>query len=154
MNNNLYYDDFEVGKEFTTRETTLSQKQVDQFAELTGDLNPLHINEEFAGKTIFGKRIAHGMLVLSLALGLWYGEDITRSSIIALVGLNNVSFKAPTFPNNKLHLVSRVLKKRLSSSRPGAGIVTFRDQMQNEKGDVVMEAERTLLLKMKTKEWK
>ena len=154
MNNNLYYDDFEVGKEFTTRETTLSQKQVDQFAELTGDLNPLHINEEFAGKTIFGKRIAHGMLVMSLALGLWDGEDITRSSIIALVGLNNVSIKAPTFPNNKLHLVSRVLKKRLSSSRPGAGIVTFRDQMQNEKGDVVMEAERTLLLKMKTKEWK
>ncbi len=145
----MYYDDFEVGQKFTSKEVTISRKQIDQFAKITGDMNPLHINDEFARRTIFKSRIAHGALVLSLALGLWYGENITRSSIIALIGLNNVSFRLPVYPNNRLRLISAVLAKRLSNSKPNAGIVTFRDQMRNEKDLTMMEAERILLLKRK-----
>jgi acyl dehydratase len=147
----LFYDDFQVGQVFRSKEKKLSQREVDRFARLTGDMNPLHINAKFASTTVFRGRIVHGMLVLSLALGLWYGENITRQSIIALIGINNVSFKKAVYPNNRLHLVSKVLAKRLSSSRPDVGIVTFSDQIQNEGGVVVAEAERVLLLKRKKK---
>lgn len=145
----MYYDDFKVGQEFISDEKNVSRSQINQFAELTGDKNPLHINDEFAKRTIFKGRIAHGMLVLSIAFGLWYQENITRKSVIALLGIKNVLFRAPVYPNTRLHLVSKVMSKRLSASRPNAGIVSFKDEMRNERDEAVMEAERTLLLKKK-----
>lgn len=145
----LFYEDFEIGKQFESKPRKVLQEDIRTFAELTGDLNKLHLDEEYAKKTVFRGRIAHGMLTLSISLGLWYAMDITRSSIIAFIGVNNLSFKAPVYPGDEIHLLSEIISKRESKSRPGAGIVTFQDTMLNSRGEIVMESERTLMLRKK-----
>lgn len=144
---NLYFDDFHVGRKFESTERAINQEDIEKFANLTGDFNRLHIDEEFARTTIFKRPIAHGMFTLSVSLGLWYSMDITRSSIVAFIGINNLTFKAPVYAGDSLHLISNVVAARESKSRPDAGIVTFKDQMVNSRGELVMESERTLLLK-------
>jgi 3-hydroxybutyryl-CoA dehydratase len=145
----LFYEDFEIGSEFTSSERIVSQEDMNRFASLTGDMNRLHIDEEYAKTTIFLRPIAHGMLTLSIALGLWYSMDLTRNSIVAFLGINNLAFKRPVYAGDRLHLFSKVLSRRESKSKPDEGIVTFKDQMLNSSGDIVMESERTLLLKRK-----
>ncbi len=147
----LYYEDMPIGRKFISKARPLSQAEVDRFAELTGDLNRLHIDEEYARKTVFGGRIAHGLLVLSFAIGLWYDMDVTRDSLVALLGIDKVAFRAPARPGDKLHLISRVQSRRLSKSNPGAGIVVLDDAVANELGSEVMEFERVLLVKRRPK---
>jgi acyl dehydratase len=143
----LFFGDFRMGRKFESMERVVGSEDIRKFAELTGDLNPMHIDEEFASSTIFKRPIAHGMLTLSISLGLWYSLDLTRGSIIAFIGMNNLSFKAPVYAGDSLHLISNVLSARESKSRPEVGIVTFKDRVVNSRGETVMESERTLLLK-------
>lgn len=147
----IFYEDMRVGRSFTSESRTLAQSEIDSFARLTGDLNRLHTDEAYAKKTIFGGRVAHGLLVLSVAFGLWYGMDLTRESLVALLGINKVAFRAPARPGDRIHLVSKVQSRRPSTSRPDAGIVTFRDAVASEKGETLLEFERVLLLKKRTK---
>ena len=65
-----YFDDLEVGDSFTTKGRTITEADLVNFAALTWDTYPLHVDAEWASKTMFGERIAHGMLVLSYAAGL------------------------------------------------------------------------------------
>jgi acyl dehydratase len=143
----LFYDDFVTGKKFSTRRRTVRQADINSFAKLTGDFNKLHLDARYAKGTVFGGRIAHGALVLSLALGLWYDRDLTRASLVALLGINNVAFRSAVYPGDRIQLVSEVLSKRLSKSRPHAGIVVLKDQVVNDKGKTVLEFERTVLLR-------
>ena len=145
----MFLEEFEPGKIFTTGELLVTQERIDEFASLTGDLNPLHIDEAFASGTIFKRTIAHGMLVFSLALGLWYEAGFTRQSVVAFLGLNEVKFRAPVFPGMRIRVSSRVKAARVSESRPDSGIVTFEDSIVNESGELVATFERTLLLRKK-----
>lgn len=147
----IFYEDMRVGRSFASESKTLTQSEIDSFARLTGDLNRLHTDEAYAKKTIFGGRVAHGLLVLSAAFGLWYGMDLTRDSLVALLGINGVAFRAPARPGDKVHLISKVKSRRPSTSRPDAGIVTFHDSVANEKGGTLLEFERVLLLKKRPK---
>ncbi len=143
----LFYEDMRVGRSFTSRTASLRQADVDDFARLTGDLNRLHTDEGYASRTIFGGRVAHGLLVLSVAVGLWYEMNLTRDSLVALLGMNKVAFKAPVRPGDKMRLVSVVASRRPSRSRPDAGVVALRDVVANEKGEPLLEFERVLLVK-------
>ena len=127
----------------------LTQEDVAKFADLTGDFNRLHLDAEYARTTVFKGTISHGLLVLGIALGLWYSLGITRDSIVAFIGMNNLSFKAPAYPNDSISLESEVISKRESKSRPDSGIVTFKDRVLNQNGIVLLEFERLLMLKKK-----
>jgi acyl dehydratase len=147
----IFYEDMSVGKEFISGPRSLSKGEIDSFARLTGDLNRLHTDDSYAKNTIFRGRVAHGLLALSVALGLWYGMDLTRDSLVALLGINKVAFRAPVRPGDKLRLISKVLSRRPSGSRPEAGIVTLKDIVAGERGDTLLEFERVLLVKRKSK---
>ena len=147
----MFFEEFTVGRRFESSARLVRQEDVVKFAEVTGDLNPLHIDERYATGTIFGRTIAHGLFTLGVALGQWYGENLTRDSIVAFIGINNLSFLAPVFPGDLVRLRSEVLSARASRSRPGVGIVTFRDEMVNQTGVVVLQFERSLMLKMSEK---
>ncbi len=136
-----------VGRRFVSKPRPLTQTEVDRFAELTGDLNRLHTDEQYARKTVFGGRIAHGLLVLSLAIGLWYEMDLTRGSLVALLGIDKVTFRAPARPGTRLHLISRVHSRRHSESNPGTGIVILHDVVANDANSRLLEFERVLLVK-------
>ncbi len=147
----LYYEDMPIGRRFISRPRALTQAEVDHFAELTGDLNRLHTDEEYARTTTFGGRVAHGLLVLSLAIGLWYEMDLTRDSLVALLGIDSVAFRAPARPGDRLHLVSRVRSRRPSKSNPGTGIVVLHDAVADDLDKELMQFERVLLVKRRPK---
>ncbi len=68
-----YFDDFEIGDKLgPTRARTVTETDIVNFASLTGDWFQLHTDVEFANKSMFGERIVHGMLVLSIGLGRWH----------------------------------------------------------------------------------
>ena len=140
-----------IGRRFVSRPRALTDVEVERFAELTGDLNRLHMDEEYARKTVFGGRVAHGLLVLSLAVGLWYDNGLTRDSLVALVGMNKVAFRAPVRPNDRFHLVSRVQSRRRSRSNPGTGIVVLHDIVADDRDRKLVEFERILLVRRRPK---
>ncbi len=142
----LFYEDFEVGREFSSESHVVLDEEIRGFAELTGDLNRLHVDESYARGTVFKGRIAHGLLVLSLALGLWFKSGITSDSMIALLGFEGMAFRSPVKPGDSIRLVSVVSSKRSSKSDPGAGIVEMRDQVLCG-GKPAIEFTRVLLVR-------
>lgn len=91
--------------------------------------------------------IDHGLLTLSIALGLWHSLDLTNGTILAFAGLSSVSFKAPVYPSDRLSLNAEVVATRESKSRSNAGLVTLKMKvLNNPRGIVVLEAEPALLI--------
>ena len=83
----------------TKLEIIITQKMIDDYAEASKDYNPIHIDEEFAKKSIFKSRIAHGMLILSIVMEFLYknlNSEWYRSSTL------ETRFKNPVYPNEKL----------------------------------------------------
>jgi acyl dehydratase len=142
-----FYEDLRIGTHFVSPSKALSQVDIDRFAEITGDFNPIHIDEKRAHESIFGGTIAHGLLVLSAALGIWYEMGVTRDSLIALIGIENVSFRAPVRPGGRFHLVSKVASRRPSRSRLDAGIVKLKDSIVDEESGSFVDFERILMVK-------
>ena len=125
----------------------VTQESIDAYAEISGDFNPLHVDEIFAREeTPFGGRIAHGPLVLGISYGLRSVRDDWK--ILALASCER-SFRAPVFPGDTVWGVYEVLDSKASRSRPGVGFVTLgvrilsdRDQVVQEGRDVLMVASR------------
>jgi 3-hydroxybutyryl-CoA dehydratase len=148
-----FFEDFEVGQTFESKERQVLQQDIQSFANLTGDYNRLHLDQEYAEKSMFKERIAHGMLTLSLSLGLWHSLGLTNETVIAFVELDHAIFHSPIFPGDSILLRSEVLSKRESKSRPEAGLVTWKDQVINTKrgNQLALDYERTFMLRKKAK---
>lgn len=143
----MYFEDFQIGNRFESlKPRTVTKEDIEKFANLTGDMNLLHLDDEFARSREFNGRIAHGLFTLGIALGQWYLLNLSRDSIIAFLGINNLSFRAPVYPGEQIRLITEVINKRDSKSKPNAGIVTFRDKMVNQDDTTVLEFERVLML--------
>lgn len=143
----MYFEDFKPGSRFESEPREVRAEDVQSYADLSGDLNPLHFDDEYAIRAGFRGRVSHGMLILCLGVGLWYSMDLTRDSTIALLGFGNIVFESAVYPGDRIRLLSEVVSCRLSGSRPGAGIVTFKDVVLNQQDDAVVEFERKLMLK-------
>ena len=103
----LYFEDFKVGQKEVTRGRTVTEADVTMFAAMSGDWYPLHINEEVAKKSLFGGRIAHGFLVLSIASGFVTPYDV---ALIAFYGMDKVRFTGPTKLGDTIHLETEVIE--------------------------------------------
>jgi len=143
----LFFEDFTVGVKYNSSLRKVTNEGIAKFADLTGDRNKLHVDPEYAKRSGFKGTIAHGLLTLSLSLGLWHSLNLTNGTILAFLGLNNVSFKAPVYPGDSLKLISEIATKRGSKSRQDAGVLTVKEQMFNQRNELVLEAELILLLK-------
>lgn len=131
----LFYDDLSVGDRWTSPPRQVTEADVFQFADLTGDYNPLHIDEEFAKQTPFRQPIAHGLLGLSLVAGL--GSDCPRVETVAFLGIRDWAFRKPIFFDDTLHAVTTVLD--LSRHGRRRGHVTWQRQLVNQDGVVTQE---------------
>ncbi|HEY3313757.1 MAG TPA: MaoC/PaaZ C-terminal domain-containing protein, partial [Bacillota bacterium] len=118
-----YFEDFEVGEEQVTPARTITETDVVNFAALSGDYNPLHTDEEFMRQSQFGRRIAHGLLVLAVSHGLVFRLGLLEGTVIAFLGIESLEFKAPTFFGDTIHVVVKVIDKRESKSKPDRGVV-------------------------------
>jgi acyl dehydratase len=112
------FDDLSLGAPFTTPERLVTEADVLAFAELSGDHHPLHTDEAWAASGPFGERIAHGLLILSLASGL---VPFDPARVLALRGVRDVTFKRPVRLGDTIRLRGRV--EELRPVTPDAGLV-------------------------------
>jgi acyl dehydratase len=141
----LYFEDFEIGSEYVTRSRTITEADVVAFAGLSGDFNPLHVDEEFGKKTMFGTRIAHGLLGLSVASGLINQMGIGEGTVMAFLGLT-WNFKSVIRFGDTITVHQRVAEKR-ETSKNDRGILRMMINVLNQNGEVVQDGEHVLMVK-------
>jgi itaconyl-CoA hydratase len=140
-----YYDDLEVGQHIKhALGRTVTEVDNVLFCALTMNPQPLHINEDYAAGTQFGRRIVNGIYTLGLVVGLTV-SDLTEGTILANLGYEKVVHPHPVFHGDTIYVETEVLDKRPSGSRPNAGIVRLKHTGHKPDGTVVIEVERTVM---------
>ena len=138
-----FFDEIEVGEEYESPGRTVTETDIVLFAGLSGDYNVLHTDAEFTKRSIFGERIAHGLLGLAIQAGL-----LTRATrayaTLAFVGLR-WKFKGPIKIGDTIRLRATVIAKH-ETSKPDRGIITLQRTVLNERDEVVQEGETDLLV--------
>lgn len=141
----MYWEDFVEGERFITRARTITETDIVMFAAMTGDYNPLHTDAEFGKTTIFGQRIAHGLLGLAIGVGLSAGLGIAQGTTLAFLGLT-WNFTGPILIGDTIHVEQTVSQKR-ETKRPDRGIIVWDVEIVNQRGEVVQRGQRTLMIK-------
>ncbi len=142
----LYYDELEVGARYEHRPgRTATEADNVLFSSLTMNTQALHLDAAFAEDQPFGQRLMNSMWTLATMVGASVSQ-ITQGTLVAQLGLTDISFPAPLFHGDTLYTETEILAKRPSASRPGQGIVTMRHTGRNQKGDIVASATRTALM--------
>lgn len=140
-----YFEDFTDGQEFVTPTHTVTVADVDTFAGLTGDHYPLHVDEEFARKSIYGGRIAHGLLGLALAVGLKTHLALYGDNALAFLGME-WAFTGPIRPGDTVRARVRIAGTR-PTRRPDRGVVTEEITVENQRGEVVQRGHHHTLVR-------
>ena len=141
----LYFEDFSVGHKSISRSRTITEADIVNFAGLSGDFMELHVSEQWAQQGPFGRRIAHGLLVLSISSGLTVQLGQTRDTVIAFYGIDRLRFTKPTFIGDTVHVEKEVIAaERKSDDR---GVVTFNTQVLNQNGELLIVYQDKLMLK-------
>jgi 3-hydroxybutyryl-CoA dehydratase len=116
---------------------TITDDDIRAFAELSGDRNPVHLDDEYAGRTRFGGRVAHGMLAASLLSAVLANELPGRGTVYLSQSLR---FTAPVFPGDTV--TARVTVKSVREDKP---VVTLETVCTNQRGERVIEGEAVVL---------
>ena len=142
----LYYEEFEIGMEFKhslTRTVTESDNLL--FCALTHNPQPLHLDEEFSKGTEYGQRIVNSLFTLGLVIGVSVG-DTTLGTTIGNLGMTDTRFANPVFHGDTIRSVTKVREKRISKSRPNAGLVIFEHYGFNQRDEEVAFCVRTAFM--------
>ncbi len=123
--------------ERASRSLTVTDEVIRQFAEVTGDHNPVHLDEAYAAGTRFGRRIAHGMIAAGLISAALANELPGPGSVYLS---QTLQFKAPVFPGDTITAVVEV-----TAVRPDKPIITLATLCTNQDGKLVLEGEAVIL---------
>jgi len=145
----LYFEEFQIGGEMVSPARTITEADIVTFAGLSGDYTQLHTDEEFARKTPYGSRIAHGMLVLSIATGLAARLGFIEGTALAFRELS-WKFSLPVFIGDTIH-VKAVCKELKPMPRLGGGLVAFDVSVVNQEGKTVERGDWLMLVASKPK---
>jgi acyl dehydratase len=133
----LYFDDVAVGQEWESQGRTVTEADIVNFAGLSGDFNPIHVDHEFAKTTPFRRPIAHGILVMAIGSGL--GTMIPLVRTVAFLGVNAWHFRGAVFAGDTIRMRTKVLSKELRG-RGKRGEVHWQRTIVNQDGKTVQEA--------------
>lgn len=144
-----FYDQWRVGDriEHDLRRTVTETDNL-LFSTMTHNAQPLHLDAEAAKESEFGQILVNGTFTFSLMVGITVG-DTTAGTLVANLGYDKLVMPNPVFIGDTLRASTEVIEMRPSKSRPGQGIVTWRHQMHNQRGEVVCECLRSALLRSK-----
>jgi itaconyl-CoA hydratase len=140
-----YLDDFRAGDSFRSQigRTVLDADNF-WFTGITHNTNQIHFNADYAAQTEFGKPLVNSLFTLALVHGL--SVEDTSKHAVANLGWKEIRLPAPVFAGDTLHAETEVLSVRDSKSRPGQGIVEVRTRGVNQRGETVIEFERSFLI--------
>jgi acyl dehydratase len=145
MSEARYYEDLQVGARWETAGRTITDADVNAFARISGDFNPVHVDAKYASSTPFGERIAHGALVLAIATGLRQDEGTFRGTLRAWLGMRDWRFLAPVRFGDTIHVVTEIVALR-DTKDTTVGLVTQGIEVRNQHGEVVQAGEFATLI--------
>src|SRR4051794_19677510 len=134
------FDELAEGESFTTRARTITEADIVGFAQLTGDWHPLHSDADWAARSPFGARVAHGLLLVSMAVGLL---PLDPERVVALRRVEDAVFKRPAFIGDTIHAEGRI--GTLAPVDDRAGLVTLCWTVRNQPGQTLVRARSQLL---------
>jgi 3-hydroxybutyryl-CoA dehydratase len=126
------FDDLRLGQSTSSRGRTITEADIVAFSALSGDWHPQHSDAEWAARSRFGERIAHGMLVLSVAFGL---SDFDPDQVIALRRISSATFKAPVKIGDTISLTTKIVSRKAIDEH--IGVVGTRWEVANQAGKIV-----------------
>jgi acyl dehydratase len=142
-----YYDEWTLGDKITHQPSrTVTETDNLMFSAMTHNMQPLHLDAEYARASEFGQILVNSTFTFSLAVGLSIA-DTTVGTLIANLGFDKVVTPKPTFIGDTLTCSTEIMELRDSKSRPDCGIVVFRHAMTNQRGEEVLSCQRTVLMK-------
>ena len=141
----LYFEEFAIGDTVESVGRTVTEADIVLFAGLSGDYNLIHTDAEYAKTQIFGQRVAHGLLVLSIASGMAVRLGFMEDTVMAFRGLE-WKFAAPVFAGDTLRLQVTVEETK-PMPRLGGGLVKFKMEVLNQRREVVNRGTWDILCK-------
>ncbi len=143
-----YYEDFDIGFNFKTLSITVTETHVVNWAGLTMDFYPLHMDAEYCAKTVFKERIAHGPLIFGMAVGMVGLAKVEGSSIIAWMGADKMRMLAPVKFGDTITVHVEVVERK-ETSKPSQGLQTWRYTIKNQRDEAVMVLDMKFLMHRK-----
>lgn len=140
-----FLEDFVVGDVYEhAHGRTITETDNTWFSLLTNNPHDIHSNADYASRTEFGKPLVVSTLTLAIVTGLSV-PDVSQNAV-ANLGWDDVKLTAPVFAGDTLYASSEVMEVRPSRSRPGQGLVRVRTTGRNQRDEVVITYERTVLV--------
>lgn len=137
-----YFDELNIGERWVSRGRTITEADLVLFSAFSGDWYPLHTDKDWAAQTSFGQRIAHGMLVLSVTMGLL---DMVPGPIVAFYGMERVRFVGPTYIGDTLYAEVEVTGKEEKDAE--RGVVGFKIEVKSKTNETKAIMEIKILMK-------
>lgn len=138
----LFMDDVNEGQTWVSPGRTLTESDINNFAGLSGDYNPIHVNHAFAATTPFGRPIAHGLLGMALTSGLALYSPPMRT--LAFVGIRDWQFLDPIYIGDTIHVRTTLLEKEVRARGRRALLTWQRELVKHD--DLVAQKGITLTL--------
>lgn len=145
----LYFEEFEVGQSISSVGRTVTEADVVAFAALSGDWTRIHTDSVYAAQHPFGQRVAHGLLVVSIASGLVVRLGFIEETVLAFREIDTWKFSLPVFIGDTIHVRATVTETK-PMPRLGGGQVKFKIEILNHNDKVVMKGIWSLLVKSNT----
>ncbi|MGD8399079.1 MAG: MaoC/PaaZ C-terminal domain-containing protein [Anaerolineae bacterium] len=142
----MYFEEFEVGQTVMSAGRTITESDIVGFAALSGDWNAIHTDAEYAAAHPFGQRVAHGLLVLSIATGLANRLGFMEESVLAFREIGSWKFSLPTYIGDTIRVRASVTETR-PMRRLGGGLVTFKVELLNQDDQIVQRGTWGVLVK-------
>ncbi len=140
-----YFEEFVLGERFISSARTITESDIVLFAGLSGDYNQIHTDKEFSETTPFGRRVAHGLLVTSIATGLIAQSGLLEGTVIAFREIKDWKFTKPTFIGDTIHVITEVIETK-EIRRLGGGAVVILVEVKNQNDETVMRGKWTALM--------
>jgi acyl dehydratase len=138
----LWFEDFEVGESQTTPGRTITETDMVNFAGISGDFNPIHMDAEFAKTGPFGRRVVFGLLVMSIASGLVVQTGIVKGLQGGFREITQWKFMKPVFIGDTIHVEYEITESR-PMPRAGGGLIVLEQRIKNQYQETVMKGSWT-----------
>lgn len=148
MSQRKYGDDFKIGDIYRTARITVTETHVVNWAGLTGDFYPLHMDKVYAEATQFGERLVHGPMIFALAVGLVAQAGFGEDAVIAWLGVDALRMQAPVKIGDTITTVVEV-KEQKPTSNSKKGVQIWLYTVQNQRGETVMSFDYKMMFHMR-----